>query len=180
MITFLRFVGVMNAAVWLGGSAFQLLAVAPFFATPASRWLLGDLHAGGVGLMLWHRFYTLQYLCLGVSVLHHAAEWVYIGRPMARLNAILLGVILALSLLGDQTLQRAVTPAHWTRGNTHASPQDRARAERVYPLWTTAWEVTNGLLCALVLLNSWRTLTASHGPRFVTQTKFRTPDSLDP
>ncbi len=180
VITFLRFVGVMNAAVWLGGSAFHLLAVAPFFATPAVRWVLGDVHATGAGLMLWQRFYVLQYTCLTVSFLHHIAEWVYIGRPISRATGWMLGTLLVLALLGNLELDRAVVPAHWARGNPRATPEDRARAERGYPLWSTLWLSTNGALGLVVLVFSWRVLTASHGPRFVTQTKFRTPDSLDP
>lgn len=179
VITFLRFVGVMNAAVWFGGSAFHLLAVGPFFSSPATRWILGDLYAGGVGLLLWQRFYTLQYVCIAIVLLHSAAEWVYLGRGLSRLNAWLMSGLLALSLLGHLELQRAVSPAHWNRQNLKLLAEERARAERVYPLWSAVWQVTNIVLGVGAFFYAWRTLTTNVGPRFVTQTKFRTPDSHD-
>ena len=179
VISFLRFVGVMNAAVWLGGSAFHLFAAAPFFGSEAVRWLLGDLHASGTGLMLWQRFYLLQYLCMGIAWLHLLAEWVYLGRGVSRFNGWVLSAILCIAVTSHAEMSLAVEKAHWNRRNARVTAEERDRAARVYPLWSGVWTATNAVLGLAVLAFSWRTLTASHGPRFMTQTRFRTPDSME-
>lgn len=180
MISFLRFVGVMNAAVWLGASLYHLLAVGPFFSTAAARWVLGEPQATGAGLMLWHRLYTLQYLCVGVAWAHLLTEWVYLGRGPSRFQGWMLSLMLTLTLAGDLELRHGVEPAHWTRLNAKANAEEKARAQRNYPLWSALWMSTQAGLTLAVILFSSRTLMATPGPRFMTQGKFRTPDSLDP
>ncbi|MBI1839795.1 MAG: hypothetical protein HYR88_02955 [Verrucomicrobia bacterium] len=180
MTSFLRFVGVMNAAVWLGASLFQLFAVSPFFGSAATRWLLGDAHALGAGLMLWDRFYTTHYLCLGVAWIQLLAEWVYLGRGIPPFHRWALTSLLVLGVLGHVELNRWVTPAHWNRYQPKASAESRASAERTYPLSSAVWMTTNVALDLTVLVFSLRILMAVPGPRFMTQGKFRTPDSLDP
>lgn len=179
MISFLRFVGVMNAAVWLGGTVFHLFAVAPFFGSSAVHWLLGELHAGGTGLMLWHRFYGLQYLCIGIAWLHLLAEWVYLGRSVSKFNGWALSIGLSLTLTSHAEMSQGVEKAHWKRQNSNVSVVDRERALRVYPLWKGVWIATNAALGLTILAFSWKTLTANQGPRFMTQGRFRTPDSTE-
>lgn len=180
MISFLRFVGVMNAAVWLGASLYHFMAVGPFFSTAAARWVLGEPHATGAGLMLWHRLYMLQYVCLGVAWAHLLTEWVYLGRGPSRFQAGVLSLLLALTLAGDLELRHGVEPAHWIRQNPKAAADDKARAERGYPLWSAIWMCTQTGLTLVVILFSSKTLMATPGPRFMTHGKFRTPDSLEP
>lgn len=170
----------MNAAVWLGGSLYHLLAVAPAFSSAGITWLIGDFYSGGVGLLVWQRFYALHYLCIGVALLHLVAEWVYLGRGISRLNGVTLCLLLSLTLAGNYQLDRVVAPAYFNRSNPKVASTERARAERVYPLWRMVWNTTNLALELGILFFTVRTLTIIQGPRFTTQTKFRTPDSLEP
>jgi hypothetical protein len=180
VISFLRVVGLMNAAVWLGGSLYHLLAVGPFFSSAGIKWLIGDFYAGGVGLMAWQRFYALSYLCISVALLHLVAEWVYLGRGISRFNGGLLCLLLTFTLLGNYQMDKVVAPAYYNRTSQKVSAEERARAERTYPLWSTIWNTSTVLLELGILIFSIRTLTVVQGPRFTTQTKFRTPDSLEP
>ena len=180
MISFLRFVGVMNAAVWLGACLFHFLVVSPFFGSAATRWLLGEAHAQGSGLMLWERFYTVHYLCLALAWLHLLAEWVYLGRSIPRFHGWALSLLLVLGVAGNMVLNRRVTPLHWSRYQPQVQPEIRANATHSYPLWSAVWTTTNTALGLTLVVFCIRTLLANPGPRFMTQGKFRTPDSLEP
>ncbi|MFN0069184.1 MAG: DUF4149 domain-containing protein [Limisphaerales bacterium] len=96
MISFVRIVALVNAAVWLGATALHGLSVAGAFSSSQMTALLGPLHAGAAGDVVAGRFHLLVWICLAVSAMAVLAEWLYTGRPPERWLAWLLcGVLVA-------------------------------------------------------------------------------------
>ena len=84
MIGFLRFVGILNAAVWFGTAIFFTFGagLAPF--SPEMKNLLGPgqlpLFLGGHRPDPHRALLSLSVACAVVAVLHLLAEWLYLGK----------------------------------------------------------------------------------------------------
>ena len=67
---FLRFLGLFNAAVWVGGSVFFSFLAAPVFFTPEIKSLTPPPANGLVAQAMLGRYFTLHILCGIVAVVH--------------------------------------------------------------------------------------------------------------
>jgi hypothetical protein len=98
----LRFVGVVNAAIWLGAGIFVLF-VFPAVFSPEMHQLFGEekafkYYSGGVAMVLFKRFFALQYICGTIALLHLIAEKLYLGRAFPRLGTTVILVVFGLGL----------------------------------------------------------------------------------
>ena len=109
MIGFLRFVGVLNAAVWFGSAIFFTFGagLAPF--SPEMRKLLGDNNfpyfSGAIAQVFIARYFHFHLACAAVAVVHLLAEWLYLGKSLRRFQTALLAGLCAAVLLGRDRLQ---------------------------------------------------------------------------
>jgi hypothetical protein len=74
MLRFLRFVGLLNAAVWLGGCAFFTLAAAPAVFQPALKQLFHAYYIGVIAQTLQERYFLFQVICGAVALVHAVVE----------------------------------------------------------------------------------------------------------
>src|SRR5258706_13325490 len=111
-MSFLRFIGILNAAVWFGAAIFFTFGIAPVFFTPQVRHLLGDIYAGLVLQAVIERYFLLHYCCGAIALIHQLAEWVYLGKALQRGTVGLLLAILALSPTGGLWLQPKLKDLH--------------------------------------------------------------------
>src|SRR4030095_2945285 len=98
VIGFLRSLGVLNAAIWLGAVVFYTFGAVPGLTCQAAQALLGPRNFGYFSVamadLVTTRLFHLQLVCAVVAVLHLMAEWLYLGKVPQRLwRGVLTGVI---------------------------------------------------------------------------------------
>ncbi|MDW8310218.1 MAG: hypothetical protein RMK20_12670, partial [Verrucomicrobiales bacterium] len=105
MTGFLRFVGIANAAAWLGACLFYTLGVGPATLSADMQTLLGPRYfpyfAGAVGLILLKRYFQFHIVCASVALLHALAERFYLGRRLTRARLALLAALLVFGVAGS-------------------------------------------------------------------------------
>jgi hypothetical protein len=175
VIGILRFVGVMNAAIWFGGSVFFTLAVAPAFFTPDLLKILGEAWPGVLAHSVWERYYLLQYWCGTIAILHLLAEWVYLGRSIHRVTLIALVTAFCLGMLSGLWLQPRLKALHrvkYSRPGYYSAAQQH-QAARSYGIWSGIASGLNWLMLGSLLVYTFRVTQPMGGPRFIPTSKFR-------
>ena len=188
MIVVLRFIGVMNAAVWLGASIFFTFGVAPVFFTDEIKHLLnGPFWPGIVAQMALERFFFLQYLCGSIAVAHLLAEWVYLGRALHRLTLGLLIGTLSVGFLGGFWLTPKLKKLYLTKSGSivvkvgkfeeyrpaQITREETARAQRSFSIWHGVSSSMNLLVLGGLVVYFWRTTSHQETTRFIGASKFR-------
>lgn len=176
MIGFLRFVGILNAAVWFGGAVFFTFSagLAPF--SPEMKSLLGannfPYFSGAIAQIVIARYFHLQLACGLVAVLHLLAEWLYLGKyPRAFQVGLLIGLCSA-ALAGGCWLQPKLKVLHATKYGINTQPEVREAADRSFRAWHGVSQVLNLLVVGGLATYLWRTANPSDPTRFVSAVKF--------
>ena len=175
MILILRFIGVVNAAIWFGAAAFFTFAVAPAFFTPEMKSRLGDFYTGWIAQKVLDRYFLLHYWCGGIALVHLLAEWVYLGKALSRFLLWLLIGTLGLSLIGGLGLTPKLKRLHlikYARAESFTDTQ-RTQAARSFSRWHGVSSGMNLLILCGLAVYFWRTVHSNDGPRFVSANKFR-------
>ena len=158
MSGFLRYIGIINAALWFGAGIFFAAFILPGIFSQDMRNLFHEAafqyYAGGVALILFKRFFMLQYFCGAVALIHLLAEKLYLGRALPRLGTALVLALLAFGLLGGLWLQPHMEALRHAMYFS-ATPEEREGARHVFGLWHGFSEIINlviigGLLAHLV------------------------------
>lgn len=180
MTGILRFVGVANAGVWLGGSVFYTVAIAPALVSADMTTALGQsnpaavsYYAGNVGQMLLVRYFHLQLACATVGLLHLVVAWLYLGRTMHRFWTYLLVGLFWISVIGSFVLAPQLRETHRARHLLSATPAQREAAARSFRVWQSVHQGFNVLLVAGVAVYFWRAVQPSDELRFVGSPKIR-------
>lgn len=189
MIVVLRFIGVLNAAVWLGASVFFTFGVAPVFFTDEIKHLFNNsgFWPGIIAQMALERFFFLQYLCGSIAIAHLLAEWVYLGRALHRLTLGLLIGLLSVAFLGGFWLTPKLKKFYLTKSGSMVvkvgkfdeyrpaqfSREEMARAQRSFSIWHGVSSSVNLLVLGGLIFYLWRTTRTEDTTRFIGSTKFR-------
>lgn len=178
MIGVLRFIGLINAAVWLGGAVFFTLSTGPAFFSPdmaAALKLEGDgfrFYAGSIAQVVLSRYFHFHLACAVIAWLHLLAEWLYLGRPSRRLSFTLLTLLFAITLVGGNALQPKLKALHQVRYSS-APQAERQAAQKSFALWHGVSQVLNVIVIGGLVLYVWRTANPSDTARFISSVKFR-------
>ncbi len=177
VIAFLRWVGILNAAVWLGGVVFFTVAAVSAASSAAMRALLGDqyfpYYSVAIEHVIWDFYFRFQITCALIAFLHLLAEWLYLGRPSRKFSFGLLTAIFLLVLIGGTALQPRVRELNKARFAQRASVADRAAAGRLFRAWNFVLKSTNGFIVAGLVIYLWRVASPSDNARFISSVKFR-------
>jgi Domain of unknown function (DUF4149) len=154
---FLRFVGIVNAAIWFGASIFFAGVVLPGVFSEDLHKLFGEetaykYYAGGVAMALFRRFFVLQCVCGLVALVHLFAEKLYLGRAFPRLATAIAVGALVLSLIGGLGVQPRLRDFRQTMYSSTASAEQKAAAAHSFGLWHGASEAANLLMLAGLLV----------------------------
>jgi uncharacterized protein DUF4149 len=177
VIGFLRFIGLMNAAVWFGAAVFFTFGIgaAPF--SPEMKELLGaktsPYFPGAIAQIYIARYFDLQLICGAVALLHLLAEWLYLGRTPQKFGVGLLTVLIAAGLLGDFWLQPKMKGLHRVKYGLNSSPAERENAARSFRAWHGASQGINLVILAGLAVYLWRVANPADPARFVSTAKFR-------
>lgn len=154
MTSFLKFVGLVNAAVWCGASVFLILALPAVFS-PALKHALTPAGVGFAAQAIIARFFIVQYWCGGIALAHLLAEWFYYGTSPWRLNFALLAVVITLALVGGLWIQPKMRELHLAKyfGKTAAQQEE---AGRKFASLHAASETANLLMLGSLVWYLWR------------------------
>jgi hypothetical protein len=171
----MRFIGVMNAAVWFGGTLFFTVAISPFFSGSELVRILSETYSTLAGHLLADRYYALQYWCGALAVAHLLAEWVYLGRALQRLTLWALIAAFLLGFVGGLVIHPRIKHYHQHRyGRAEAfTPAQKAQGTRSYGVWTKTAFGFQVVALGCIAIYTWRMLNPPVGPRFVPTNKFR-------
>lgn len=152
----MRFIGVMNAAIWFGAAVFAFLGAGPVLTTsPVVEQLLGSkffpYYSVALAQVVLARFFVLYMICSAVALLHLSAEWLYFGKYPSRVWLVLLFSLCLAGLFQSFWLQPRLAEWH------------RAAAIRPYTTWRSVSNVVNVVLLCGLGLYMWR--VASPPPR---------------
>jgi len=179
---FLRFIGVVNTAMWLGAGIFFAAVVLPavfsqdmnkeVFHQPADSPFY-SFYPGGVAVVLFRRFFVLQYICGFVGLLHLCAEKLYLGRAFPRLGTSIVAGALGLSLVGGIWLQPRMEKLRQTMYYGQNQEQ-KEKARHSFGMWHGISQFANLIVLAGLLIHI---MSVSRPPnetiRYGTFTKFR-------
>lgn len=176
MIGFLRFVGILNAAVWFGTAIFFSFGVglAPF--SQEMKNLLGQANypyfSGAIAQILIARYFNFQVGCAAVAALHLFAEWLYLGKRPHKFHAGLLVGLCCFAFLGGCWLQPKMKALHATKYAVNTRPEIRQAAGRSFRIWHGVSEVINLFVVGGLAVYLWRSANPSDPTRFVSAAKF--------
>jgi hypothetical protein len=176
VIGFLRFVGILNAAVWFGAAVFFTFGtgLAPF--SQEMKTLLGPNNypyfSGAIAQILIARYFHFQLVCGVIAVLHLLAEWLYLGKFPRKLQAGLLIGLCVATLFGGYTLQPRLKALHTTKYGVNTRPEIREAANRSFRAWHGVSQVVNLLVVTGLAVYLWRAANPSDPTRFVSAFKF--------
>ncbi len=179
MILLLRFIGVMNAAIWFGSAVFVLAAAPVFFSATVQSTPLGKFWPGVMVQFVFERLFYVQCVCATVGIAHQLAEWVYLGRNLQRWVMIVLGALLLFTLAEGLILQprmRSLYLVKYGLNDRYAAAQypvaERLQAEASFKQWHRVSRIA-GLFATLSLgALLWKVVHPEDNPRFVAS-KFR-------
>jgi hypothetical protein len=176
VIGFLRFVGILNAAVWFGSAIFFTFGtgLAPF--STEMRNLLGPNNfpyfSGAIAQILIARYFSFQVGCATVAVLHLLAEWLYLGKYPQKLQVALLVALASAALLGGYWLQPRMKTLHAIKYGVNTRPQIREAADKSFRAWHGVSQVINLFMVGGLAIYLWRAANPSDPTRFVSAVKF--------
>jgi hypothetical protein len=160
VIGFLRIFGIFNAAVWFGASVAFTFVFGQAVFSQDMRQVLGEAHfpyyAGAIAAVMVSRFFDLQLICGLIALLHLAAEWMYLSRPLSRLWQLLLGLVCALILFGAFVAQPKIHQLHRTKYNLRATADQRTSAAKWLKLWHGTSQGANLLVLVVLGCHFWR------------------------
>ncbi|MGV3754039.1 MAG: hypothetical protein ACO1QS_01500 [Verrucomicrobiota bacterium] len=180
MIAFLRFIGLMNAAVWLGAVVVYAALISPALVSsemldvfggarnpmaPAYRGLAVEIVAG--------KFYWVHFICSGVAAFHLLVEWLFTGKATRTLMLYLAMTIIVLGLANGLLLHHKMKELHRIRyGRTVPAPQ-KDKAANMFQTLQTATDVMHWIMVAGLVVYLWKTATPGEQPRFNSTRKFK-------
>ena len=167
VIGFLRFVGIMNAAIWLGGAVFFTFGAGPAVFSDNMRALLGannfPYFSGAIAGIILKRYFYFHLICNVVALLHLFAERLYLGRTSSKSSLGLLVGTLTLIIIGGGFMQPRLRQLHDRAHAVNAQSVVREAAAR----WHTVAQVANLLVIGGIIVYVWRVNNPADTTRFV-------------
>lgn len=181
MILVIRFIGILNAAIWLGaGVFFTFAAQRTFFSDEIKATGLHPFWPGTIAQMFVVRYFQLQCVCAVVALAHLLAEWVYLGRALHRLTLGLLIGLFLVGMTGGLWLQPKMKELHLTKYSMGPDykpvPMPDARriqASKSFGRWHAVSSIVNLIVLGGLTIYLWRVTHPSDNLRFVGAPKFR-------
>lgn len=161
----LRYLALLNAAVWLGATVFFTLAAGPAFFGPEMSAFLPPPYRARVAELVIARLFTLQQVCGGVAVTLLVLECVRAGRWVQRWHLGLAGALLGLSLLAGNALAPHMHRLQQVRYAPESSEADREAAVAAFRRWHGFSQVMNLLVMAGLGLHLWAVSRVPETPR---------------
>lgn len=177
MIGVLRFIGIFNAAIWLGGAVFFTFGAgqAPF--SDAMKELLTESNypyfSGAIAQLLIAKYFALHLICGVVALVHLGAEGLYLGRPVRRSTLILLLALFGFGLLGSFWLQPKMKELHQHKYAPNLPQETRDQKAKSFRIWHATSQVVNIFVLGGLCVYVWRANNPPDPTRFVSAMQFK-------
>ena len=177
MAGFLRFIGLLNAAVWVGGSVFfSFLAGSVFFSPEVTRFTPPPYN-GLVAQAMLERFFLLHYICGGIAIVHLFADWLEKRGTFPKQPILYVVVLLGLALLGGKWISPKLTIWHQQKYEfqvkTEGSPpmiepkaysnEVRQDAKLKFSIWHGISQTVNLIMLIMLTWRFWRLIHPTTG-----------------
>ena len=172
MLGFLRLVGILNAAVWVGSVFFFTFAAAPAFFSDEMAAILPRSHAGAAAQVVVYRYFLVQLWCAAIALAHLVAEWLYSGRPFKRLTLMLLMGLFLLNILGAYVLLPKMKELHLKKYSPQTTSEVKASASRAFRILHVTSTLMNLLVIPGVLVYLWQVTKPVNTARFTSVNRF--------
>jgi len=173
VLVFLRFVGVTNAALWLGAIFFLTFLAEPLFRTPDVEKVLSPVFGGAASNFLLGRYYAVHFWFAGLALAHLLAEHLYAGKPLRRLALYLVIGLFITGLFAANLIQPRLERYHLEAYGILSTAAQREEGRRFLRLWHGTGQFLNSWTCLGVLFYFWQITTPSSSVRSVPPNKFR-------
>ncbi len=161
----LRFIGVINAAIWFGAAVSFTFFVGPAFFSPKMLGVFpGDYaryYAGAAAQVIITRYFVLHSLCATIALVHLLAEWFYFSRRPSRTMLVTWVILTVLILFGALKAQPNLHMLHQTMYNLAASPDVRDAAKNSFGHWHAASQIANLFVLLGLLIYFWKITKSS-------------------
>ena len=176
VIGFLRFIGFMNAAVWLGTAIFFTFGAEPACFSADMRGVLGitgeSYYPWAIAGVVMTRYYHVMLACSIVSLLHFLAEWMYMGRPSRRFSFGLLAALFVLLIICCNAIEPSMNRLN-RKHYTAAQVDDRESAGKSFRVLHLTTRILNVFMIGGLAFYAWRMGSPSDTLRFVRPVQFR-------
>jgi hypothetical protein len=177
VIGFLRWIGVMNSAVWLGGAVFFTTVTSPSLSSTAMQEALRQpknfpYFSSAIELALLPGYFHFLIFCAVIALFQTLAEWLYLGRPARKFSFSLLAALLGLAVFGGSILQPRLKTLHATRFSA-TQPASAETAAKSYRTWHGVLNAVNIVIIGGLVIHLWRNSNPSDNTKFITSVKFR-------
>jgi hypothetical protein len=173
----LRFIGMCNAAVWLGAVVFCLTALPAALDSREMVGLVGERFADqvsrGFSQIIITRLYYLQIVCAVIASLHLGAERLYSGRTLSRIWLGWLALLAATSVAVSVWVLPQVGVWQRQAHSTLATAEEREAATGKSRFGRGVVSLLNLGLMVGIGVYFWRLSHPENPPRFVSHLKFR-------
>lgn len=159
----LRFVAILNAAVWCGSAVFLLVGLPAVFSPDLKR-LLTDAGVGFAAERIVARYFLLQYCCAGIAITLLVADSLYSGRRVSRAAMALVVALLAIAFAGGFIAQPRMTALHRDK-YFGRSPEIRAAAGQQFAVWHGTSEAVNLIAVVGLVIFLWKVSALPEPPR---------------
>jgi hypothetical protein len=160
VIGFLRFIGIVNASIWFGGTIALTFFIQPVFFTEQVKTLFPAPYYGTIAEIVIQRYFILQNGCAAIALIHFLIEWLYLGRALERFTLGLLVVIFSLGLVSSFWLQPTMHDLHLAKYRA-ASEEERKAAGKSFGMWHGISQSANIIVLPGLLFYLWRVTSAN-------------------
>ncbi len=170
MLAVLRFIGIINAAIWLGAGVFFSFGIAPAVFSPEMKRIFPEYYVGVIGQQLIGPYFTLHILCGCIALAHFSAELFLLQRAFQKWLLVMILVALGVGVMGGFVLQPKMRALFQTkhRGATEA---ERTRAKKQFGLLHGVSSSSNLITLFVLIAYAWRVSNPPESARF--SPKFR-------
>jgi hypothetical protein len=180
VIAFLRFIGLMNSAVWFGAVVVFAALISPALASPEITNLFGGAgnpmstaYAVVAGEVIITKFVWIHFICGGIAAVHLLVEWLYTGKAIRSLILYLAMLLITLGLLNGLILYPKMKDLHRTRYNRTVAPATQQKAATMFLSLQQATEIIHWIMVGGLLIYTWKVATPGEQPRFNSTRKFK-------
>jgi hypothetical protein len=171
VISFLRFVGILNASIWCGATIFLLIGLPGVFSEEIKH-LLKE-YVGFPAQALIARYYLLSYCCSAIALAHLTIEWLYLGRAAQRFTLGLLLGLTFLGLAGGLFVQPKLNQLYLTKYWKGKTVEARTHAAKTFKIWHVTSECANLLVAGGLIVYLWKVTRNADNSRFAGLNKMR-------
>jgi predicted small integral membrane protein len=162
----LRFIGLFNAAIWIGTAIFGAFVALPTFFSPEMKAVIPEPYNGLAAQILLHRYFLAHYICSAIAISHLLGEFLYLGRPLDRWVAIILSVIVAIGIVEGVKLEPKLKSLFVLKYHPTSTPAQKQAASASF---STLHGISQGLnlvvICG-VAFYFWKVARPIGGPRY--------------